>query len=125
MIEGTVTSTPEVVVPLAVIDAERVSHEYESVVDTGFTAELAIPIDVAASLGLTPQDQSWIRLGDGSLASVPLFTVDVEWDGDLRQVAAFGVEGGFLIGMRLLKGFELTAQVTTGGAVSITRMTPE
>ena len=97
-------------------------QEIEAVVDTGYTGWLTLPPTVIRALNLR-----WRTFGRGTLAdgSVSLFDVyqgKVLWDGRIRPVFVDEFDATPLVGMGLLKGFELNMQVRARGKVTIKRL---
>ena len=93
-----------------------------AIVDTGFTDFLLLPDGLIAFLQLTELPvQAKAVLADGSEISSPYYEVGILWDGVLRQVPVIGTDGTALIGMSLMRGYDLSISVEEGGAVTLTR----
>ena len=95
-------------------------QEIEAVIDTGYTGSLTLPPSVVTALGLKWQSVDRGTLADGSECLVDVFEAEVEWDGKSRRVLVDETDTAPLIGMGLLKGYELTIQVREQGRVAIT-----
>lgn len=93
--------------------------EIETVVDTGFTGHLVLPPELVRDLGLPLRGSRDSYLADGSVVSLDVHRVGVEWDGRVRVVQALAAEGTTLVGMSLLQGSELRVQAVDGGEVTI------
>ncbi len=88
-------------------------------IDTGFTGTLVIDRKDARDLQLESRENGSYTLADGSTVAAPRFAVDVEWMGAWLPVMAVCMDGGRLLGMRLLEGCRLEMEVVAGGAVEI------
>lgn len=102
--------------------ARAFSHEFEAMIDTGFTGFLSIPISSAFPLGLTLYGTTTYTLADGS-ASPKLLgfgTVAIE-AGTAGEEAAHGVivleanSSGLLLGMDFLHKLNKSLIVTKSG----------
>ena len=93
--------------------------DVDALIDTGFSGQLSLPLDVASGLGLNHGRAGQIILADGSSVPYLSFGIEVEWSGSVHQVrtAAFGDD--VVIGMGLLSGHALMIEATVGGAVTI------
>lgn len=88
-------------------------------IDTGFTGHLVLPPEVIRELGLPLRGSRDSMLADGSLVSLDVYRVGVEWEGRVRVVQALAAEGTTLVGMSMLQGSELRLQAVDGGEVTI------
>lgn len=121
MIEGTVSSRREAIIPLTVFAADGLPETFEAVVDTGFTDFVTLPARVIDRLSLTPAAPLEGMLADGSIIEVMLFRASVLWDGVQRAVFVVAAEGKILVGMSLLYGYDFLMQTMDGGAVRISQ----
>ena len=121
MITGTVTDD-EATVRLVVKGSSGKMQEVRAVIDTGYTASLSLPPDVIAALDLPWQSFDRAILADGSECLFDVFETEVDWDGEVRQVLVHEADAEPLIGMSLLRGFELKVQVRRRGKVTIKRL---
>jgi clan AA aspartic protease len=119
MITGTVTSSYEPVVRLAVLGPQGQSQEIEAIVDTGFTGSFTLPPDLISTLGLVPRGQGFGVLADGQRILFEVFEAEVLWDTRPRRITIYAADSTPLLGMDLLDGYELTMQVIQGGTLSI------
>jgi clan AA aspartic protease len=119
MITGTVTSSYEPVVRLAILGPQGQSQEIEAVVDTGFTGSFTLPPDLIATLGLMPRGQGLGVLADGQRIRFEIFEAEVLWDTQPRRITVYAADSTPLLGMDLLDGHELTMQIFQGGTLSI------
>lgn len=90
----------------------------EAVVDTGFTEELMVDVELLAKLEWHPGDYESLMTTDGP---VPYQTYkgEVIWHGRRRAVLAYGCKGVTLIGMSLLEKNRLWINVIVGDTVAI------
>lgn len=119
MVGGTVNARREAVVRLRVRGSGGSEVEVDVVIDTGFSASLALPPTTVAALGLVPQSAARATLADGSVVQFSLFAAEVGWDGAWRPVLVSAVGSEPLVGMGLLARHELRIAVVPGGAVAI------
>ena len=119
MITGTVNAVKEAVIRLKARGFSGQEHEFDAVVDTGFTGYLTLPPTVIAGLGLPFAGHQQIILGDGSVQVVEIYTGLVEWDGIDVLVTAESEEVEPLVGMALMDGYRLTVDNVGGGAVTL------
>jgi len=93
----------------------------KGVIDTGFSGYLALPKHVVDSLDLAFHVDLEGTLADGSVVMVKSYRANVEWDGATRTIVAIATEGGLLVGMAMMDGYDLNVEVTEGGTVTLTR----
>jgi len=91
----------------------------EFLVDTGFDGELALPGSILQQLDASFSIDQEIMLADGSRGRRPLYRIDMDWDEDRRPTDVLLLESTPLLGVNLLAGSLLQAQMTDGGEVSI------
>ena len=112
----------EMIIPLEVMSRQGV-HQIEAVIDTGFTDVLTLPLHDVQQLGLTPVASVSAMLANGSSVILDVYEGVMLWDGERRTVRIHCTEGGALVGMSLLSGYRLIADIVEGGSVSIERLT--
>lgn len=120
MIRGEVNARREAIVPLLVRAPGGNEMSLEAVVDSGFTAALALPIAAVAALGLVRQSAGGAVLADGSVRQFDIYAAEVAWRGGWRPVLVSAVSDEVLLGMGLLANHELRIAVVPGGSVEIT-----
>ena len=120
MIRGVVNARREAIVPLRMRGPSGGEMALDAVVDSGFTAALALPVAVVAALGLGRQSVGGAVLADGSVRQFDIYAAEVAWGGVWRPVLVSAVSDEVLLGMRLLANHELRIAVVPGGAVEIT-----
>jgi len=91
-----------------------------AVIDTGFDGSLTVESGLVARLGLLRRGRQRGVLADGQAVGLEVYEAIVEWDGRTRRVLASLTQGAPLVGMALLRGYELTVQVTPDGPVRLT-----
>jgi clan AA aspartic protease len=96
--------------------------EIDAVIDTGFTASLSLPPDLIASLALEWRSIDRGILADGSEVLFDVYEGQVLWDRQRRRILIDESDTDPLIGMALLRGYELKIQVRNEGRVSIKRL---
>lgn len=97
-------------------------QEIEVVIDTGYTASLSLPPAQIRLLRLRWQSIGRGILADGSECLFDVYEATVVWDGKPRRVLVDEADTDPLVGMALLRGYELNLQVRTGGKVTIRRI---
>ena len=120
MIGGVVNARVEAIVSLRVRGPGGSELDVDAVVDSGFTASLALPPSTVVTLGLARQSGGGAVLADGSVRQFDIYAAEVAWDGSWRQVLVSAVGAEALLGMRLLAGHELRIAVVPGSSVEIT-----
>lgn len=90
-----------------------------AVIDTGFTGWLTLPGAAIAALGLPWQGSIIGVLADGSKSTFNVYDATVEWDGQPRRITVSESDADPLVGMALMSGYELKAQIRHGGRVTI------
>lgn len=96
--------------------------EIDAVIDTGFTASLSLPANLIVSLGLEWRSIDRGILADGSEILFDVFEAQVVWDRKYRRILIDEADTDPLIGMALLRGFELKIEVRRAGKVTIKRL---
>ena len=119
MIQGTVNSAYEAVVPLPLRGPAGQARDVDAVVDTGFTRFLTLSPAMVAELGLDYIGVNSVILADGSETKLEVYGVTVLWDGQPREVVAYVSDTTPLIGMSLLHRHNLNVDVEYGGQVLI------
>jgi clan AA aspartic protease len=119
MIRGVVNVHHEATVRLRVRGPSGIESGVDAIVDSGFTASLALPVTVVTALGLTRQSGGSALLADGSVRQFDICAAEVAWGRIWRPVLVYAVGGEPLLGMRLLAGHKLVIEVVPGGLVEI------
>ncbi len=119
MIRGKVNPHLEAIIPLVLRDGTGVELHVEAVVDTGYNGYLSLPHSLIAQLGFEFLLQGDGTLADGSQVSFEVYNGFVVWDGRITTIEVDSVDGAPLVGMALLKGFDLHIRTLLGGDVLI------
>jgi clan AA aspartic protease len=119
MIIGAVNADREAVIRLTVRGPTGQGRRVEAVIDTGFDGWLSLPPALIARLRLPWRRRGLALLADGSESIFDVYEATVLWDRRRRRVPIDEVEAAPLVGMALLEGYELNAQVRAGGKVTI------
>jgi predicted aspartyl protease len=119
MIYGNINDNWDLVVPMWILDANEHVHRFDVVVDTGFNGELTLPIHHIREFQLAPGLPTDITMANGATETFDVFFGTLLWRGQRRAVQVVETEGTPLIGIGLLWGSLLTAEMTDNGAVTI------
>jgi predicted aspartyl protease len=122
MIRGVVNARGEAILRIRIRGPGGVEQIIDAVVDSGFTASLALPSPTVAALGLIRISGVGGMLANGSIQHYDLFAAEIEWDGKWRPVVVSAIGRESLVGIGLLSGYELRIEVVPGGAVEITSL---
>jgi clan AA aspartic protease len=121
MITGTVRAD-EAWIRLNVSGIHGREQQVEALIDTGYTGSLTLPPAVITKLGLSWRSVDRGTLADGSECIFDVYEGAVVWDGKVRHILVGEADAQPLVGMRLLKGYELNIQVRSHGKVRIKRI---
>lgn len=118
MMYGSVNQSCEAILPVVVKNDTR-TQLVDAVIDTGFSGFLTLPSSIIAVLDLTWKGRDIATLGDGSYCIFEVYIARVIWDGQYRTIDINKSETVPLIGMGLLRGYDLRIQAIEGGSVTI------
>jgi clan AA aspartic protease len=118
MMQGRVNQRCEATLAIAVRNNEK-TQMIDTVIDTGFSGFLTLPSDMITSLGFSWEGRDVATLGDGTFCTFEVYIGLVIWDGQYREIYINESETVPLIGMQLLRGYELRIQAIEGGLVTI------
>jgi clan AA aspartic protease len=118
MMQGRVNQRCEATLGIAVRNNET-TQMVDTVIDTGFSGFLTLPSDVIATLGFSWEGRDVATLGDGTFCTFEVYIGIVIWDGQYREIYINESETIPLIGMQLLRGYDLRIQAIEGGLVTI------
>ena len=91
----------------------------EFIVDTGFDGDLSLPENLLVRLQSTFLQDRYVMLADGSMSLRSVYRVMLEWDEQTRLVEIVTLENAPLLGIQLMDGKLLQAEMTDGGEVSL------
>ena len=118
MMQGRVNQNCEATLSLAIRNVDIIKS-VDAVIDTGFSGFLTLPSDIIAELDLTWKGRDVATLGDGNSCIFEVYIASVIWDGEYRAIDIDESEPAPLIGMRLLRGYDLKIRTIEGGLVTI------
>jgi clan AA aspartic protease len=118
MMQGVVNQSCEAILPL-VVKSNTLTQLVDAVIDTGFSGFLTLPADIIATLDLSWKGRDVATLGDGSSCIFDVYIAIVIWDGQYRTIDINESATMPLIGMQLLRGYDLRIQTIEGGSVAI------
>ncbi len=121
MITGVVRRR-EAVIVLALRGPRRRPLEINAVVDTGYTGWLTLPPALIAAVGLRWYSFGRGVMADGSINFHDVYVGKVIWDGRERRVRVNELDGDPLVGMALLRGYDVRLQVRGRGRVTIKKL---
>jgi len=104
------------------VNGPRGTKLLEAVVDTGYTGALTLPPELIKKLGLPWHKVDRSILADGSECLYDVFVASVLWDGRIRRVLVDMAKIQPLVGIRLMKDYELRMQVRQRGKVTLRRL---
>ena len=106
MMQGVVNQSCEAILPI-VVKNNATTQLVDAVIDTGFSGLLTLPSHIITALGLTWKGRDAATLGDGSSCIFDVYIAIVIWDGQYRTIDINESETVPLIGMQLLRGYDL------------------
>jgi clan AA aspartic protease len=118
MMQGRVNQRCEATLALAV-KGNEITQMVDTVIDTGFSGFLTLPSDMISKLGFSWEGRDSATLGDGTFCTFEVYIGLVIWDGQYREIYINESETVPLIGMQLLRGYDLRIQTIEGGLVTI------
>jgi clan AA aspartic protease len=119
MMTGVVNAALEASLRLSMEDTHGQVHEVEAILDTGFNGFLTLPSAVIRALGLPWRYRQQGQLADGNFRVLDVFAATILWDGQRRTVEVEALDAQPLIGMALMRRYELRVHVKSGGVVTI------
>jgi clan AA aspartic protease len=121
MITGVVRGR-EACVRLSIRGPRARRREIEAVIDTGYTAWLTLPPALIAALRLPWHSVGRGVLADGSECLFDVYEATAIWDRREVRVLVDEAHADPLVGMAMLKGYELRVEVRTRGKVTIKKL---
>ncbi len=89
----------------------------EFIVDTGFDGDLAVPGALAAQMEAAESEFRYISAAGGSARLSQALEVVLDWDNEERITEVIVLENAPLLGVGLMEGCLLQAEMQTGGEV--------
>ncbi|PSB26748.1 clan AA aspartic protease [Stenomitos frigidus] len=118
MMRGVVNQSCEAILPV-VVKSSTTTQLVDAVIDTGFSGFLTLPSKIIVALDLSWKGRDVATLGDGTSCIFDVYIAIVIWDGQYRPIDINESETVPLIGMQLLRGYDLRIQAIEGGSVAI------
>jgi clan AA aspartic protease len=118
MIHGQVNQNCEAIIPL-VVGTDSQKQFINAVIDTGFSGFLTLPSSIINALGLIWKGRESATLGDGTSCIFEVYIATVIWDGNYITIDINESETAPLVGMQLLRGYDLRIQTIEGGSITI------
>ncbi len=125
MINGRINQYRELAVRVAVLDGNQQVHPIDCIVDTGFAGHITLPNSVIRRLGLGPPEPTTVTAANEERLRLNAYRGIVLWENHRREVRILEAEGTPLIGIALLWGSLLTAEITDDGEVTISPLPAE
>ncbi len=122
MIIGYVNANYEAVIRLVVGNETGERAVVDAVIDTGFSGFVSLPSEMIEELNLPWSYRDRGTLGDGSEVIFDIYRAKAIWDGNLVTIEVNLAETEPLVGMSLLRDFELKIQAKQKGKVTITSL---
>jgi hypothetical protein len=82
---------------------------------------LSLPASLISTLELPFETLLLATLANGQVAELSSFRAEVAWDDEFRDVLVMECEGGVLVGMSMLYGYDLHIEAIDEGLVTITK----
>jgi clan AA aspartic protease len=122
MITGIVNADFEPIIPLSICGSDGKVYTQDAIVDTGFNGWLSLPPDLIAELNLKWKRRGRAILGDGSECVFNVYEAVLVWDGNFLTIPIDEADSEPLVGMSLMKGYQLMVQVFEGGRVELSKV---
>ena len=91
----------------------------EFILDTGFDGDLSLPSALLAQLEATASEFRLIQAADGRGSQRQAYEVVLDWNDEDRITEVIVLENAPLLGVGLMEGSLLQAEMQTGGEVSL------
>lgn len=119
MIIATVDAGLNAIVNIALLGRNGRRQTVEAVIDTGFDGYFTLPYRVVALLEFPWVRSQSVILGDGNPQLCDVYDGEIAWNNQLRSIEIEAANTQPLIGMALMRGYDLNIEVFEGGAVSL------
>lgn len=104
---------------LLALPSREGSLEIEFLIDTAFDGDLALPPDIVRLLDSQPSGNRGLSLADGSLFVSPAVEILLDWGDEERLTEVLVLDGNPLLGVVLMEGLRLGAEMEPEGEVSL------
>jgi predicted aspartyl protease len=121
---GQVTSERRITLRLLVTGPGGVAVGTTALLDTGFSGALTLPPSLVRLLDLPLQTTMPVTLAHGLRVTLRIFEAQVLWHGQQRSVPVHECDNVPLVGVGLVYGSRLRADVLDGGELSIEPIAP-
>ena len=91
----------------------------EFIIDTGFDGDLSLPQSVVNQLQTAEAEYRWIQAAAGKATPTSACEVVLDWYDEERITEVIILENAPLLGVGLMEGSLLQAEMQTGGEVSL------
>jgi len=118
MMQGRVNQNCEAILSVVIRNID-ILKSVDAAIDTGFSGFLTLPLGIIAELDLTWKGRDVATLSDGTSCIFEVYIASIIWDGEYRAIDINESETVPLIGMRLLRGYDLKIRTIEGGLVTI------
>jgi len=89
-----------------------------ALLDTGFSGDLYLPMEIGVMLGLELRSMVETELADGTVSLEPVYTAQADWDGELRRAYVLLTRSDeALLGTRLLEGKSVNIDFCSGEVI--------
>jgi clan AA aspartic protease len=122
MIVGRVERAREALIDLSLHEPGGGTLFIMAAIDTGFDGYLTLPPDLIQALAAPLIGIGRAILADGRPTLLPVHEVTLDWDGRPLTIEANAAVTTPLVGMLLMRGYELRIQVSDPGRVQLERL---
>lgn len=122
MITGKTNDYLEAMITINIQGTDGALISFESILDTGFDGDLALPTEAIQRMNLESSGPRWAMLANGA-ASVPTYKGTIIWHNRPVEAVIIETGGDSIVGTSLLQDSILTMQVWNGGDVFIEERT--
>lgn len=107
------------VIPVDLFDRQDRLYRIEAMVDTGFDGFLALPTYMVQRLGLVWINRMPMQVATAEWVQFDVYEAAVWWFGARLPIRVVQTQSEILVGIRLFRESQLTAQFWEGGSVSV------
>ena len=119
MILGQVNPQNEAVISVFIHDSKEQTYTVETVIDTGFSGYLSLPLAMISTLQLPLIETRPFSLGNNARVDFDIYGAILIWNGKEREILVLASEAHPLVGTSLLKGFQIFIDAVDDGEVRI------